>query len=887
FNHSQTHTGTDNNQTKITSFYSPLKTPYTSNKTIQDLPPSLLEEVFSYLPSEQLCLHVKNVCFSWREIISNPQFLPWRKLYYGYQQGESGAERKVQRYLSENDITRENEQCVISLVRFLSLKFPAYMGPQSHQISQCMKGHRLYRQAQDCLRTYPTLLNTNNCCWVALVVLMVLLADGVEDVEALVFRLQSSSCPLSHIALSEVLWALSTLLLAMKHASIRVSSRVHYNLFYVLYQMENTAPPVDGSRSVCVTREKQLQMTQEQQCAINHNMQPNHVVKVVAFAGTGKTSMLVRFSQQRPALRLLYVTFNKPIVNAAKRQFPKNVDCRTIHSLAWEAVGKRFSRREFVKIAKDVWSKMIKKEPPGNDSYPITPDGYLKLWQLERPSLKQYDIIMIDEAQDCSPVCVYVLIMDILLSQPCAKILVGDPHQQIYSFRGAVNALHTVSHTHLYYLTQAVCAVMTVKWWTVCRVSGVCEGRCKNRCVCLSNHRLFLVFSKSVCLGVQKSELEDILDIWTLKSGEQYMTEFQNPFFKNFSSYEAFRHYVTESEDKELSYKLNTVEKFNMEIPHLVCSIIARTARNSQKAGKYMHTSGCTPGPATWTTGPQATFSLPSLVQVYNSVSGVLRQLFRLHHSGVWSYFILGTVHKSKGLEFHTVIIADDFVRVPRPASPLQVTLPTDVPEDEWNLLYMAVTRAKARLFLNKTIIGILEMKGHCFLESGITVVGPTFECCAPDSRACGMKNGAAMRKRPVTYVSSLLRSGLTACPGCFLSAGIDWSLQQLLPIRADEGFPVPVCWIAVKSGSTKGRFGHSYRVVTIEMLSTCPEQTRQKLFEHKLLCVQRWSERENGVGGEKERRERGVKTAPGGPTAFNNLVLNFAPEERGTVRPG
>ena len=45
-------------------------------------------------------------------------------------------------------------------------------------------------------------------------------------------------------------------------------------------------------------------------------------------------------------------------------------------------------------------------------------------------------------------------IMDVLLSQQCAKILVGDPHQQIYTFKGAVNALSTVEHTHIYFLTQ-------------------------------------------------------------------------------------------------------------------------------------------------------------------------------------------------------------------------------------------------------------------------------------------------------------------------------------------------------------------------------------------------------------------------------------------------
>lgn len=58
----------------------------------------------------------------------------------------------------------------------------------------------------------------------------------------------------------------------------------------------------------------------------------------------------------------------------------------------------------------------------------------------------------------CRNLCwclVYLLaIMDVLLSQRCGKILVGDPHQQIYTFRGAVNALQVVDHTHIYYLTQ-------------------------------------------------------------------------------------------------------------------------------------------------------------------------------------------------------------------------------------------------------------------------------------------------------------------------------------------------------------------------------------------------------------------------------------------------
>lgn len=45
-------------------------------------------------------------------------------------------------------------------------------------------------------------------------------------------------------------------------------------------------------------------------------------------------------------------------------------------------------------------------------------------------------------------------IMEVVLSQTCGKIFVGDPHQQIYTFRGAVNALCEVPHTHIFYLTQ-------------------------------------------------------------------------------------------------------------------------------------------------------------------------------------------------------------------------------------------------------------------------------------------------------------------------------------------------------------------------------------------------------------------------------------------------
>ena len=65
-------------------------------------------------------------------------------------------------------------------------------------------------------------------------------------------------------------------------------------------------------------------------------------------------------------------------------------------------------------------------------SVPMTHAGYLKLYQLSKPCLsRDFDMVLLDEAQDSNPASA-----DVVLSQACPKILVGDSHQSIYSFIG-------------------------------------------------------------------------------------------------------------------------------------------------------------------------------------------------------------------------------------------------------------------------------------------------------------------------------------------------------------------------------------------------------------------------------------------------------------------
>jgi superfamily I DNA/RNA helicase len=92
-------------------------------------------------------------------------------------------------------------------------------------------------------------------------------------------------------------------------------------------------------------------------------------------------------------------------------------------------------RYEVFKYAKQLWKDRTDLLSP----VLATHDTYLKLYQLSNPKLN-YDILYVDEVQDSNQV-----MLDIVLKQNCKTILVGDSYQSIYQFRGAVNALQRIA----------------------------------------------------------------------------------------------------------------------------------------------------------------------------------------------------------------------------------------------------------------------------------------------------------------------------------------------------------------------------------------------------------------------------------------------------------
>jgi hypothetical protein len=257
-----------------------------------------------------------------------------------------------------------------------------------------------------------------------------------------------------------------------------------------------------------------LKLTPEQEHVVDC-IKSGEDTKVQAPAGSGKTFVLEAAASVIPEKVGIYLAFNKAIADSAGKKFGTNVECRTGHSVAFREVGKDYSHKfgkltgwvvcnhlgivnpapfptissrgylildalrnfcysndpkityrvvpklkgnfktpeahkEAQKIiasdADRLWDLM---EDPECD-VPITHDFYLKLWALSKPIIDR-DFILFDEAQDANPVMLGV----IARQKHAQKIWVGDQFQQIYSWRGAINAMQRIPTEHNPFLTQS------------------------------------------------------------------------------------------------------------------------------------------------------------------------------------------------------------------------------------------------------------------------------------------------------------------------------------------------------------------------------------------------------------------------------------------------
>ncbi|WP_309140353.1 UvrD-helicase domain-containing protein [Ensifer sp. ENS10] len=515
--------------------------------------------------------------------------------------------------------------------------------------------------------------------------------------------------------------------------------------------------------------------TEEQSEALDAFLQAKSL-KINAFAGSGKTSTLQMLANAT-GLRGQYLAFNRNIVGDAREKFPETVDCSTSHSLAFRATPAGYkqdisklttkctakhlvdafelTRRRFgdkymvtpdsqgylyletlrryaqsadeeigaqhvprlgalrvapedvvdevsqfaMEGARKVWSRMLSERDP----LPLGHDGYLKLWGLTRPIIAA-DYIMLDEAQDTNPV-----VLDVLKRQRAQLVYVGDKYQQIYEWRGAVNAMETIVTEASTYLTtsfrfgNAIADLATKMLLRLgerrpvqgnpalrSRIGNVEPGAVLAR----TNATTITAVIEALDAGRRphlvgdKNELMDMLRaVQSLKEGEPTSC----PTFFGFRSWDEVLELARSDEGAHLVTFVNLVEK--------------RGER-------------------------QLMWALNRTVEAEKAD------------------LVISTAHKSKGREWKTVRLMDDFLR----SSPGEAAKPGPDPA-ELRLLYVALTRAKEALEVPSPIKDFIEQGVVPKAERLITVAHQASP--PPGRRSKGSQTQPAATPPPVGSTKS------------------------------------------------------------------------------------------------------------------------------------
>ncbi|HFX2805487.1 TPA: 3'-5' exonuclease, partial [Pseudomonas aeruginosa] len=328
-----------------------------------------------------------------------------------------------------------------------------------------------------------------------------------------------------------------------------------------------------------------------------------------------------------------------------------------------------------VEGARQLWLQMCDIQ---NEAANITHDGYLKLWALSKPNLRdRYDIALGDEAQDINPVIAGVLAQQAAYGM--GVVVCGDGHQMLYRFRGAVDALNAtwLDKAEVHYLTQsfrfgsavAHVANMVLAFKGESRqLAGLGgETRVSKALPADLEHRTVLcrtvvgVIETALANvetgakiywvgGIEGYNLQDLEDLHALSKGWRDRVKGKK-LLQEYPDYDLYKQIADESQDPEMNRSIKIIEQYSADLPEL----FAKLRRNAV------------------TDELEATITL-------------------------------STAHRSKGLEWDAVQLAEDFTFDPfNPENEKEPWI------DEMNLLYVACTRAMRVLAVNSTMLEIMK----------------------------------------------------------------------------------------------------------------------------------------------------------------------------------
>jgi F-box protein, helicase, 18 len=487
-----------------------------------------------------------------------------------------------------------------------------------------------------------------------------------------------------------------------------------------------------------------MQLTNEQMQIINAAGD----LKINAVAGSGKTTTVTEYARTRPPQsKILYLAFNRSVKMEAAQKFAGlqlyNVTAETAHSLAYKHVVQKHGYKvraqgyktneiaELLRIrmtgdkhavyvaashinrlvtmycnsdrtalrevayaaalaspkarafAESFSNYIFKKaaellEKMDKGEIEITHDFYLKKFQLSKPRLP-YDYILFDEGQDASGA-----MLDVFLNQDATKVIVGDTNQQIYSWRYAVNSLeraafssHNLSTSFRFGSDIGALARKVLDYKKVLgrseswKIEGAGTSKDIHTKATIARGNLGLLLRAIQYISAEKP------------AGPIY-------FEGNIHSY-------TYAEDGTSLYDILNLSNQRY---HLIKDRVIRNMRSLGEVEEYAKA-----------TEEHQLLVMTEIVRAYgNEIPRLLKTLKEKHVERDEKHraeMIFSTVHRSKGMEYDEVHLADDFVKeknVEKFRDGKSETPPEKLNE-EINLLYVAVTRARVRLYIPEAIV--------------------------------------------------------------------------------------------------------------------------------------------------------------------------------------